>query len=63
MLKVAHQSYNAAGDCFQRVESGSSELLAVQGNSLQWKCAPDGYLMGSLPGEALPLYLTVASFS
>jgi len=22
-----------------------------QGNSLIWRCAPDGHLMGSLPGD------------
>ncbi len=31
---------------------GNRDRLSVpQGNSLVWRCAPDGYLMGSLPGD------------
>ena len=31
---------------------GNRDHISVpQGNSLMWRCAPDGYLMGSLPGD------------
>lgn len=26
-------------------------MLLLQGNPLKWRCAPDGYLMDSLPGQ------------
>ena len=38
--------------CMRACMSYDQDHISVpQGNSLMWRCAPDGYLMGSLPGD------------